>query len=99
MNKLKKRRKPPHLVIKPNAGVSVNRVKVNNNEALVEFHDGYSFTLRPVNTEHATFQQVPTMSALRSCPRSIQMLKIEAAIIEPSWLNHLDREVIPRNKR
>ena len=54
--------------------------------ALVGFQDIHSLAFLRGRPEHASCQQVPTVSALRTCPRSIQVGEFEVAISGGVWV-------------
>ena len=54
--------------------------------ALVGFQDIHSLAFLRGRPEHASCQQVPTVSALRPCPRSIQVGEFEVAISGGIWV-------------
>ena len=54
--------------------------------ALVGFQDIHSLAFLRGRPEHASCQQVPTVSALRPCPRSIQVGEFEVAISGGVWV-------------
>jgi hypothetical protein len=54
--------------------------------ALVGFQDIHSLAFLRGRPEHASCPQVPTVSALRPCPRSIQVGEFEVAISGGIWV-------------
>ena len=54
--------------------------------ALVGFQDIHSLAFLRGRPEHASCPQVPTVSALRPCPRSIQVGEFEVAISGGVWV-------------
>jgi hypothetical protein len=53
---------------------------------LVGFQDIHSLAFLRGRPEHASCPQVPTVSALRPCPRSIQVGEFEVAISGGVWV-------------
>lgn len=58
----------------------------DDGSALVGFQDIHSLAFLRGRLEHASCQQVPTMSALKPCPRSIQVGEFEVAISGGVWV-------------
>ena len=62
------------------------RDRRDNGGALVGFQDIHSLAFLRGRPEHASCPQVPTVSALRPCPRSIQVGEFEVAISGGIWV-------------
>ena len=62
--------------------------------ALVGFQDIHSLAFLRGRPEHASCPQVPTVSALRPCPRSIQVGEFEVAIRELSRTDAIPNQTL-----